>query len=126
MSDALVPVIAGRPPIIVIEGCTIYLSLHDVEYFRMKRVLTAAMLAEHPDTFRRDASGHKARARTTEFRAALARLRAWQIKQRTIYWALDQMPPDWPGIKEAPPGVRIRPAGRLSGSWRPWGNGLTP
>ena len=98
MTDALVPVFANRPPIINVGGCTVYLSIRDQEYFRIKTILKAAVVAAHPDKHPRG------RPQATLFRAALCRLNTWLRVQRGIYWALDQMPPDWKGPLTPPQG----------------------
>ena len=111
MSTDLIPVRRGRPPIITVDGCVVYLSVKDAEYLRVKRSLTATMLAAHPDR-------HPIRPQTGLFRVARARLTAYLRAQRRVYWALGQMPPDWRGPATPPPGMPARKGYRLRLSGR--------
>jgi len=110
VTTALIPVRRGRPPIITVDGCVIYLSVKDTEYLRLKTVLTQQMLAAHPDK----APARRAQTQAGRFRAARARLTVWRRRQRQVYWALHQMPPDWTGPLTPPPGAPRRNGYRLA------------
>jgi hypothetical protein len=51
MSEALIPVTRGRPPVITVDGCVVFLSVRDAEYRRLKAVYKAQVIAAHPDKF---------------------------------------------------------------------------
>lgn len=116
---ALIPVLAGRPPVIHVDGWVVYLSIRDVEYLRVKRIMRQAMLVWHPDkgvpfatTPRKPSRWHRTRRirgrRTKPFRQAQRRLKVWLLQQRRAYWDLNEtMPPDWKGDAKPPPG-RVR------------------
>jgi len=75
-NTALIPVYAGRPPIVVKNGVVVYISLHDQEHFRL-RSKWRHRFRVHPDT-----GGVRASASFLQVRQ---RYESWLAKERKWY-----------------------------------------
>ena len=78
MSTALVPLAPGRPLTVVLDGWTVYVSVHDAEHLRMRAAHRARIKASHPDR-----GGSPSRCR-----AAIRAYRSWLASERSYYEAL--------------------------------------
>src|SRR6185369_903965 len=104
MSLALIPVRANRPSVLTVQGCTIYISVHDAEFERRVAELYAALLTEHHD--KRRVRGVP-RIRGEGFKQATSRLRTFLRAEYHWYAAVHLDPPQWD-------------------RWRRWAGDLTP
>lgn len=98
----MIPTISGRPPVVTIGSCTIYLSIRDTEYLRQSKHLRAVVIARHPDKHP-SASPLAKYNLSRSFRYQMRLYVQWKLAQRREYWLLNLMPPDWRGPLTAPP-----------------------
>ena len=82
-----------RDPVITIDGCRIYLHIHDAEYLRQKAEWKRRLSAAHPDH-----GGSSA-----EFIRLTGQRQAWQNAEQIYYARLGLFPPDSYG--EHTPGI---------------------
>lgn len=91
MTDELVPLLPNRPPILKLNGWTVYLSVHDSAYLNQLKTFKARLKLAHPDA---GGSGAK-------FRHVMSQRRSWQLAEATWYAAFDLLPPDGCRLGEA-------------------------
>lgn len=92
----LLPVYGERPPVIEQDGWRIYVSIHDQAYLTRKRELRSKVISSHPDKG----------GTSNKFRLARARLMGFMQQERSWYWKIGLMPPDWKGAAAPPHGWR--------------------
>ena len=89
-----------RDPVITIDGCRIYLHIHDAEYMRQRAEWKRRLAAAHPD----------AGGSATDFRSILGQRMAWQRNEQLYYAKLGLFPPDGAGENTEGVHQRIRQA----------------
>lgn len=74
----------GRDPVITVDGCRIYLHIHDAEYMRQRAEWKRRLAAAHPD--------HG--GTTAAFRVVMGQRLAWLRAEALYYARLGLLPPD--------------------------------
>lgn len=76
------PLISGRPAVVVRDGCRIFVNIHDAEYLRQRREWRRKLRA-HPDTG----------GTSSTFRDVFKAYRAWEASETRWYAAIGLEPP---------------------------------
>lgn len=95
----LVHVIPGRPTIVMVDGWSVMLSVHDDFYIRKKKELRGEAVAAHPD--KKDGS-------ITKFRIAMCRYQKWLQTEYRWYRKLGLYPPGYKGQEDRRIRVRMK------------------
>lgn len=109
----LIPLTGSRPPVLVLDGWTVYVAIHDQEYIRQRTEWRRRLAASHPDKSGLTSEDRGWATANRKFRNLLIQHGAWRFKERCFYWKLGLMPPDWRGTPAPPHGWRISSDKRL-------------
>jgi hypothetical protein len=91
VKEGAIPVFKGRPAVVVLNGWTIYLSIHDSAYMMTLRTWKQRLARAHPDKG----------GTSTKFREVYQKKRAWQLEEALWYAQLGMLPPDGCRLAEA-------------------------
>lgn len=81
--SALVRVLADRPAIVAIDGCDVFVSVHDAEHLRIRSEAKRTLALLHPDV------GGSERS----FRHALTKHEKWLASEKRFYESIRLEPP---------------------------------